>query len=252
LSTIVKEFLQAHGLRSLVDKPTRTTSSSSTQIDVIFSNSNHNYFSDVLYSGISDHDILVTVRKWKSNKGSSNPKVLKSRTFKNFDSDNFCNDLRSADWSEVINTNDIDSACDNFTKITNNISDRHAPYATHRVSKKTPWINDDLRKEIKERDFLKKKAVFSMCAIDWNNFKSKRNAVNRLKNFLKRTFFNNKLYDNRCCAKKLWKTLKDLLPNTKANSTVPFVIEDGIEIIDHKSIANVFNKFYATIGSRLA
>jgi len=28
--------------------------------------------------------------------------VLKTRTFKNFESEKFCNDLRNADWSNVI------------------------------------------------------------------------------------------------------------------------------------------------------
>jgi len=59
--------------------------------------------------------------------------------------------LRDADWSNVINSNDIDNVCE---------------------------------KDIKERDFLKKKAVRSRYNDDWESFKSKRNSVNRLKNDL--------------------------------------------------------------------
>jgi len=141
---------------------------------------------------MSDHDILVTVRKWKGIKGPSCPSILKTRTFKNFDNVKFCNDLRDADWGKVINSNDIDNVCDNFTKITNDVTDMNAPLVTHRISSKTPpWITNELRKDIKERDFLKKKAVRSGCNDDWEIFKSKRNSVNRLKNDYKKLIIKN-------------------------------------------------------------
>jgi len=124
-----------------------------------------------------------------------NPTVLKTRTFKNFESEKFCNDLRNADWSNVIGSNDIDSVCENFTKITNKITDMNAPLVSHRISSKTPpWITDEFRREIKERDFLKKKAVRTTCNEDWKIFKSKRNSVNRLKKTSQKELLQQKTY----------------------------------------------------------
>jgi len=253
LSAIVKEFLQRHSLKSCINKPTRVTPSSSTQIDVIFSNSRYISFSDVFSSGISDHDILITVRTLRAKTLSNKPKLINTRSFKNFNSAKFCEDLSNADWSTVINVDDIDIACDSFSKIINNISDKHAPVVSHRVSEKTsPWVTEELRKGIRERDFLKKKAARSRLQFDWNVFKSKRNAVNRLNKDLKTSYFNRKLLDNSRCSKKLWKALKDLLPNSKANSSTFCVLDGDKEITDNKDIANTFNNFFSTIGSKLA
>jgi len=126
-------------------------------IDVIISNSLHVSFCDVIYSGLSDHDIVVIVRKWNGNKTKGIGNILKTRSFKNFNEKTFCDDLRRANWDEVTNAVNIDIACENFIEIVNTITDRHAPKVAHRVSNRTPgWITDDLRNAIKERELVKK------------------------------------------------------------------------------------------------
>ena len=179
---------------------------------------------------------------------------MKTRSFKNFNEKDFCDDLRRANWNEVTGAENIDSACENFIKIVNTTTDRHAPKVTHRVSNQTPgWITDNLRTAIRERDFLKKKAAQSQNPDDWDRFTTKRNSVNRLKNELKSNYFNNKLNEYKNCSKKLWQTLKNLLPKSKSRNKIPFVTgENGSEISDNKDIANSFNNFFATIGSTLA
>ena len=65
LSSIIKDFMGSFGLQQIVEKPTRTTCNSSSLIDLVISNSLHISFSDIIHTGISDHDIVVLVRKWK-------------------------------------------------------------------------------------------------------------------------------------------------------------------------------------------
>jgi len=69
---------------------------------------------------------------------------------------------------------------------------------------------------------------------------------------LKSQYFNNKLNEHKSCSKKLWQTLKNILPkSTKQNPT--FLTDtDGTKNTDKKSIANRFNVFFAIIGSKLA
>ena len=165
---------------------------------------------------------------------SNKPIIVKSRSFKNFDSAKFCEDLRKANWCTVINADDIDIACDSFSNIINKVSDKHAPVVSHRVSERSsPWVTEELRKGIRERDLLKKKASYSRLQHDWNIFKSKRNAVNRLNKDLKTSYFNKKLLDNSRCSDKLWKTLKDLLPNSKASSSTFCILDGEKEITDN-------------------
>jgi len=49
--------------------------------------------------------------------------------------------LRRANWDEVTNAVNIDTACENVIEIVNTITDRDAPKVAHRVSNRTPgWI----------------------------------------------------------------------------------------------------------------
>ena len=71
--------------------------------------------SGVLYSGISDHSFVYVIRKFKRPK--SEPKLIKTRSFKNFVEDNFLRDLRNADWTYFLNFSDLDRACKVFNDI---------------------------------------------------------------------------------------------------------------------------------------
>ena len=58
------------------------------------------------------------------------------------------------------------------------VLDKHAPLKTKRVRKKgsVPWINKDIKAKLFERDFLKRNAIKTNEASDWNRYKSSRNA----------------------------------------------------------------------------
>ena len=53
-----------------------------------------------------------------------------------------------------------------------------------------PWVTEDFIIAIRERDFLCKKAKKTKSILDWEDFKQKRNHVNRLKNRLKNEYYN--------------------------------------------------------------
>jgi len=72
--------------------------------------------------------------------------VLKTRTFKNFESEKFCNDLRNADWSNVIGS-----------KMTNKITDMNAPLVSRRISSKTGWVRSLKNLEEKLKNEISKK-----------------------------------------------------------------------------------------------
>ena len=45
-------------------------------------------------------------------------------------------------------------------------------------NKPVPWLNSEIKKEMLNRDWLKKKAIKSGSQNDWSTFKKARNAVN--------------------------------------------------------------------------
>ena len=101
--------------------------------------------------------MVYTVRKWKRTKVP--PKTIKTRSFKNFNQNSFLNSLNLIDWNEVLLDDDLDRACNKFNRIVNDILDIHAPLKLQKIKGNSPqWISEDLLKEIRERNFLKKKS----------------------------------------------------------------------------------------------
>ena len=252
LCTILKEFMASSHLSQLIRTPTRVTPSSSTLIDIIMTNSPCVRLAGVFEIGISDHDLIYVIRK--SGKKRGGHKSITKRSFKNFNDINFLSSLRLLDWNRLWPVTDVQKACDIFNSLVLSVVKKHAPLGTHRVSTKKPqWVNEEFLKAVKERDYFKKVAADSKSVSDWDNFKKKRNSVNRLKSKLKSSFYNNKLREEKSNPKRLWNTIKDLLHSKDNTAEIRSVkSNEGIVVTDNKEIANNFNNFFVTIGSTLA
>ena len=72
--------------------------------------------------------------------------------------------------------------------------DKHAPLKTKRIrNKRSPWITNELLREIYKRDFLKIKATSTNDPLIWKEFKGARNKVNNSIKKAKRKYFSEKL-----------------------------------------------------------
>ena len=253
LSSLVNELCKSKSLTQYVSSPTRVTEYSSSTIDLALSNSKHAGNCKVIDLGISDHS-LVYIRREKI-KIERKPRTITTRSFKNFNQEAFLEDLGNLDWSNVVESNDIDSATDAFNSNLISALDRHAPLVQKRIRHDSPpWLNDGLLDAIKERDYLKKVAAKSgKQSIEWKRYQKKRNAVIKLNNRLKREHFQKELSDNASQSRKLWKTINKLIPGKKQCASGPkSIIDNGVEVSDKKEMARVFNDFFASIGAKLA
>ena len=79
-----------------------------------------------------------------------------------------------------------------------NVIDKHAPFKTKRVkNKRSPWITNELLREIHKRDFLKKKAASTNDPSIWKQFKDARNKANNSVKKAKRKYFSENLDANK-------------------------------------------------------
>ena len=88
------EISDLYGLNQLINEPTHVTESSSTLIDLIFTN-----YSGVSHIGISDHSLVYVYRKLSSDLSSKGHSYISYRNFRNFNRDNFRNEISQQDWS---------------------------------------------------------------------------------------------------------------------------------------------------------
>ena len=83
---------QTYQLSQLIDEPRRTTSESSTLIDILITNNKETIVHSGVYPlSISDHCLIYAVRKAGISKNK--PKFITTRSFKHFNEEKFKTDL---------------------------------------------------------------------------------------------------------------------------------------------------------------
>ncbi len=254
LAAPLKHLCQLFQLKQLIKEPTRVTRTSESCIDHIFTNASESriHSSGVIPLGLSDHSLVYVIKKCV--KPNYKPRVIKTRSFRNFNGDNFCNDLNNVPWHVIEFSNCVDDAWDMWKKLFLEVCDIHAPYVNIRCKGYTaPWVTDEFLNLSKERDFRRLKAQKEKSESAWLLYKESRNKVNNLGKTLKRKYYCSKIDDCKNDSAKLWKTLKEMLPNTKSGSTINSVVDkNGVQCTEPKEIANNFNEFFVSIGKKLA
>ena len=122
----LKSLLNISGLKQMITKPTRTTKTSSTLIDLIITNRLENITNkNVFPNSIAEHDMMACSRK--INNICYNPKTLKYRNYTNYSPEKLKSDIAKIDWSLVYGATDVDLAVQYFTCSLQLFFEKHAP-----------------------------------------------------------------------------------------------------------------------------
>ena len=252
LSSSIHDICNLIGATQLVTEPARVTQTSSTLIYLLLTTKEEKTAeSGVIHASISDHSIVYAIIKGKRLRVL--PRIIQTRSFKAFISEKF-EDLFNSNWNSVYEADDVHGASKAFTKIVNEVADRHAPKVNIKVKGNLPLtFSDELILLMKERDNAKLIAARTKLSEDWIYYKKLRNRVNRLKHHEKKNYFNETLRENSHTPKQLWKKLKELVPSkiTKSSKVQRIQVKDP-EVTDKKQIADYFNDFFINIGRKLA
>ena len=90
---------ELYGLHQLISEPTPIIETSSTMIDLIFTNTPDKIVcSGVSHVGISDHSLIYAFRKLSTGLHNKGHSTVNYRKFKNFNSESFRNDIFSQNW----------------------------------------------------------------------------------------------------------------------------------------------------------
>ncbi len=254
LAPSLKHICQLFQLKQLIKEPTRVTKTSESCIDLIFTNTANNriHSSGVIPCGLSDHSLIYVVKK--CIKPRYKPRLIKTRSFRNFNEVDFCDDLKKVPWHVIEYSDCVDDVWNMWKQLFLEICDKHAPFVNIRCKGySAPWINDEYLQMSKKRDYYKCKAEKEKSDEAWSLYRETRNRVNNLAKSLKRKYYSTKINNCNGDSAKLWKTLKELLPNKKSGSCINSVKDENGECCtEPKDIADSFNKFFVSIGKKLA
>jgi len=155
-----------------------------------------------------------------------------------------------------INSQDPNTAYNNFTSIYESIYEKCFPYVTvkHKKAKlnSKPWITKGLFQSIKTKSKLYKAYLHLPSDSNHKKYKLYNNKLTNLLKISKKLYYDSKLEKARGNLKMTWKLLNGIM-NKNNKSILPSIFNhNGKEISDPDTIANKFCDFFTNIGPSLA
>ena len=167
---------------------------------------------------------------------------------------NFLTDLKNASWPVVKSGMEMNSAWNAWKDIFFNIVEKHGPRRVMRVrNKPAPWLNSQLKEEMYELDWLKKKASETQRPDVWKAYKTKKLTVNKKVKKTKKDYYKHQIEGASGNLKATWKILNDLM-GKKSDSTQinDLKTENSGPLSDPEKIAEYLNIHFTNVGPKLA
>ena len=240
-----------YGLKQMVKTDTRITDSSSTCIDLIFTDISNIMDSGVINYNISDHLPIYLIKKKIRNKIVK--KNVAGRSYLRYDREVFKRLLHLQDWSEFDIAMDPTTLWDCFYDNVVKTLDEICPIKDLKVVDNKPeWLTNDILTKMRQRDKAYKKARRTKRQADWDIAKNLRNRLAMDIQTSKANVIKGKLERHGNNPKKFWEEINKLLPQSN-NSTITDICDDVTgELMEGMNLNKHINEYFSTIGSRLA
>ena len=240
----LRDLFNLYQFNQLIKSPTRITDSTATLIDLVFTTDKEKIVSSgVLDCAISDHSLVFIIRRAKKPRGGT--KNIVYRKFKNYSAEQFTSDLHTASWDAIEISLTVEEAWESFKTTLDDLMNKHAPVSMKRVRANTlPWLTEEIRTTMKERDYHHKKAQKSGSLNEWCTYRRLRNKTTALIRESKRTCYTNLITENKKDSNKLWKTLKSVISTDKKASNIRCIETGEGFIYDSKEISRCFAQYF--------
>ena len=167
----------------------------------------------------------------------------------------FRHKLSQVNWANVFSTNDVNECAGKFTDSIMRVVKDSIPNKSVTIRPlETLWINSQIKREIRKRKHLFRKAKRTNAVICWNKFKQKRNDVTIMIREAKKQYNDKLISDmiNTDTNSKRWhKVVNQIItPQINEFSQIPF-LEVGDEITESDyDVADALNIFFAVNNRR--
>ena len=140
----------------------------------------------------------------------------------------------------ILNTDEVNAQVEIVSNVMNKSIDDCAPIVTREiVLPSAPWITEDIKKSMKERDALQR-----------NLKHDKYNDDLRVKSVIddgRKTHYRDKFNKNKNDISASWKTVKKMLYDNNNNNKLGFITESKENLI---AKAEKFNKYFANVRKK--
>ena len=195
------------------------------------------------WAGGSDHKVIFATRYTTAQ--ISKPRVVRKRSYKDFDPVQFLNEVKNISWWGVYSECfDCENAAGILKRKLTDVLDVMAPIQTFQVrTKYAPWLSQQTKELIKERDQAQKRAAESKDEDDWRHYKALRNTTTSILRTEKKRWQENKITQFGTDSSSVWKNVKQWLGWSKGGPPTK-LMQNGNLISKPKAIAEVMNAFF--------
>ena len=119
---------------------------------------------------------------------------------------------------------------------------------------KSPWISKGLKKSSKKKQRLHIKFLKTKTPEDEFNYKTYKSLFEKLRKKAKKTYYSKLLHKYKTDSKRTWQVMKEItrIQKTKFNILSQQIKVDKTIIQNPQGIAKEFNKFFTSVGPKLA
>ena len=234
----MSEFLFKNDSKNLVQQKTCFKSTNNPScIDLFVTNSPRSFQNTITFaSGLSDfHKMILTILK--STFPKVRPKQIDYRKFKNFDLNNFKNEIRTK--MQLIDK--YETFEEEFLKVLNN----HVPLKKKFIrANHAPYMTKNLRKAIMKRSQLENKYISNSTVENRNKYKKHKNFCSKLYKKERKKFYSQLDIKNITDNKLFWKTMKPFLSEKCTYASKISLVHNDNVISDDQELADTFNNFF--------
>ena len=227
----VKAEIEPLGFYQMVNTHTRSWAhQSDSTVDHCWSNSPNRVIS---YTNnlctYSDHNVITVLIRFKDRVLPS--QEIQKRSRKNLDSKILIDDIKATDWTDLLESNNVDVINGMLEEVIRGALDKQAPVKNIQVRNNyKSWVTPQLKEDMKRRDSLREMARVSGDPQDWSNYRQIRNAITKDLRKAKDDHFKN-IFDKLSVAddsKNVYGTAKELLGWKQNQAPTSFLINGSL------------------------
>ena len=244
-------ILTKYNIQNMINEPTRITQKSQTCIDLLLTNHSSIIINtEVLPPFCSDHCSITAEVNFKTYKAQAYIQTIWK--YNNANKIALNEKLIATDWSFINNSNDIDYINEKFNNTLLAADNDCIPKVTftRRPSDK-PWMNNEIRSQMRQRNRLYYKAKNSQSEDHFRKFKDKRNQVTTLIREAKNNYFQKlqtSLADPNTKPKQWYKIANEITKLKNKSNPPPPLVSNGNINIHPLDKAERLNKYFANIS----
>jgi hypothetical protein len=236
-------------------KPTHAQNGRYSLIDhILCSSADLVNLSGSIVNDLSDH--WITFAQTKLTKSKCKPQKILTRQCTLNNMTRLQNDLKNLNWADVTSCNEVDVCYDLFWDKFKLLYDLHLPLKTVKFNKNchkiSGFMTNGLLISRRKKDDLYKKHITSPSQSNTDRYRSYRNLYNKLIRASKKLHIENQLKTNKKNPKKIWDILRENSMGKKNTEKIERVMTAGGPISDNQAIANEFNRFFSSIGTKIS